>query len=103
MTDKERERLELEEQERKLRAKLHRYMGTLAAVLGVVAAIVALARMETMFGVSPWEALGIGSTGMPWVILILGLGVLFSMGTSRIAIGIEWLVKRIRGEQGQQG
>ena len=77
-----------------LEARVHRTMGMAALVLGLVAAGVALARMRTMFGVSPWAALGMSSSGMLWVLAILGAGVLFSLGTSRIGRSIEWLVDR---------
>ncbi|HEY3365188.1 MAG TPA: hypothetical protein VGK74_09065 [Symbiobacteriaceae bacterium] len=77
-----------------LEARVHRNMGMAALVLGLVAAGVALARMRTMFGVSPWAALGMSSSGMFWVLLILGAGVVFSLGTSRIGRGMEWLAGR---------
>lgn len=87
------------EAERELSARMHKYFGWLSTVLVLVAVVVALSRMRAMFGVSPWEALGIGSTGLPWVLLILGLGVVFSMGTTRLMLFLEWVVKRIKGNR----
>lgn len=86
-------------EERELHARAHKHMGMAAAILGLVAVFVALARMRAIFGVSPWEALRLGASAMPWVLLILGLGVLFSLGASRMMLGLEWLVKRITGRQ----
>jgi hypothetical protein len=86
------EQLELEA-ERKLKSRVHRHMGTTAAVLGIVATVVALARMRSMFGISPWEALGIGAGAMPWVLLILVAIVVLSMGTSRLFLIVNRISK----------
>lgn len=98
MSDKQTERTHQDEEleaERELRVRVHRHMGMTAAVLALVAVVVALSRMKVMFGVSAWEALGIGSTTLPWLLLILGAGVAFSLGTTRLMLGIEWITKRI--------
>jgi hypothetical protein len=91
------EQLELEA-ERKLKSRVHRHMGMTAAVLGIVATFVALARMRSMFGISPWEALGIGAGAMPWVVAILVAIVLLSMGTSRLLLAVNrisrWLTRK---------
>lgn len=87
------------EAERALRARVHRHMGMTAAILAIGAVIVALARMRTMFGVSPWEALGIGTTTLPWLLLILGAGVVFSLGTTRLMFGIEKLLTLLKGKK----
>lgn len=97
--DRRREELEELEAERELKARVHRHMGMTAAVLAIGAVIVALARMKTMFGISAWEALGIGSTTLPWLLLILGAGVVFSMGTTRLMTGIEWVVRKVTGKK----
>lgn len=81
----ERERLRAEQEaereaERELNARMHRYFGVAATVMVVIALVVAMARMKAMFGVSPLQALGLGATGLPWVLLILGAGVAFSFG-----------------------
>lgn len=104
LTDEEKALLaEQLEEERQLRAWMHRMFGVAATVLVLVAIGVAIWRMDAMFGqtfgISTGEALGIGATTIPWVLLILGLGVLFSMGTTRIAMGIEWVFKRIAGKK----
>lgn len=85
--------------EREVSSRVHRHMGMTATVLVLLAVVVALARMRTMFGISPWEALGIGSSALPWILLIIGLGVFFSLGTTRIMFGIERLVGLFRGRK----
>lgn len=93
------------EAERELRAKVHRWLGTLAAVLVVVAIGVALTRMRATTshlvpeGYSPWEALGIGATTIPWVLLIVLLGVIFSMGTTRLMMLLHWIVDKVKGKK----
>ncbi len=92
---------ELEAAERELRARVHRHMGWLATVLVLIAIVVALWRLNTWiqelgWGYSLWEAMGIGATTVPWVLLILGLGVVFSLGTSRLMLGIEKLAELVR-------
>lgn len=100
-TRQERRRQELAEleAERELKARVHRHMGMTAAILAIVAVIVALSRMQAMFGISAWEALGIGSTTLPWLLLILGAGVAFSMGTTRLMTGLEWVVRKLTGKK----
>lgn len=98
----ERQLSELEEElraEKELNARMHRWFGTSAAVLGLVAIIVALSRMRAMFGISPLEALGIGSTTLPWLLLIVAIGVAFSMGTTRLLAGAEWIIKKLTGKK----
>ncbi len=87
------------ERDRQLNARAHRVLGTTATILVVLAILVALARMRTMFQVSPWEALGLGASGMPWVLAIIGLGVVFSLGTTRIMGVVAWVVNRVRGKK----
>lgn len=91
----EQRRLE-DEADRKLRARVHRHMGMSAAVLGVIAAIVGLWWISKVFGVSPWTAVKEAIPLFLIVLVILGLGVVFSLGTSRLAYGIELLVKRYK-------
>jgi uncharacterized membrane protein YidH (DUF202 family) len=87
------------EWEREMRAKVHRHLGWVATLLVVVAIGVALSRMQAMFGVTAWEALKIGVPAFKWVLLIFGLGILFSMGTTRILMGIEWIIGKIVGRK----
>lgn len=87
------------EAEREVSARVHRHMGMTATILVLLAVVVALARMRTMFGISPWEALGIGSSALPWILGIIGLGVFFSLGTTRIMMGIDWVVRLMRGRK----
>lgn len=87
------------ERDRQLNARAHRVLGMTATILVVLAILVALARMRTMFQVSPWEALGLGASGMPWVLAIIGLGVVFSLGTTRIMGAVAWVVNRVRGKK----
>jgi len=93
---------EQKERERKLNARVHRQLGMTATILVVIAAVVALARMRKMFQVSPWEALGLGASGMPWVLLILGLGVAFSLGTTRIMAGAAHIFDWVKGKKAGQ-
>lgn len=93
---------ELNERQRKLNARAHRQLGMTATLLVVLAVVVALARMRTMFAVSPWEALGLGASGMPWILAILALGVVFSLGTSRIMGAVAWVIARVRGKRDGQ-
>ncbi len=81
--------------EKKARAIFHRVLGTLATVLVLVAVVVALWRMQTIFGVSAWQALGIGATAIPWIVGVLLLGVVFSMGTTRAMLLVEAVYKRV--------
>jgi hypothetical protein len=110
VTEEERARraaLEVElQEERELRARVHRHLGMLATILVFVAIGVALYRIPAMFGplfgekgISPWEALGIGATAIPWVLGIFALGVIFSLGTTRLMTGLAWIVNRVRGGQ----
>lgn len=99
LTDAERElqeEREFDEAVKRLNAKVHRHMGMTAAVLGLVAAGVALYLLSSRLGISPWAALADAMPGFFVILVILGLGVLFSLGTSRIAWGVERLVKRIK-------
>jgi len=85
--ERELRQAELEE-ERLLRAKVHRWLGVLATVLVLVAVGVAIGTLDRSLkasglGYSLWESLGFGFSALPWVLLILGLGVVFSLGTTR--------------------
>ncbi len=92
----EQEEREFDEAVKKLNARVHKHMGMTAAVLGLIAAGVALWRLSSVMGVSPLEALG-GAMPLFFIVLvILGIGVLFSLGTSRVAYAIEKLVKRMQ-------
>lgn len=76
------ESLQLERElaaEAAMRAQMHRYMGFTATILVLIAVWVALARMEETFGVSPLSALGEGLQVMPFILLILGGGMLAAM------------------------
>lgn len=76
------ETLQLERElaaEAAMRARMHRYMGLTATILVLIAVWVALARMEETFGVSPLNALGQGLQVMPFILLILGGGMLAAM------------------------
>ncbi len=97
--DRRREEQEELEAERVLKARVHRHMGMTAAVLAVGAVIVALARMKTMFGISAWEALGIGSSTLPWLLGILVAAVVLSMGTTRLMTGVERVVRKLTGKK----
>jgi len=85
----------LELAEKAAKARFHRVTGTLATVLVLVAVVVALWRMQTIFGVSAWEALGIGATTLPWIVGVLLLAVVFSMGTTRAMLVVEAIYKRL--------
>jgi hypothetical protein len=106
MADTERERGPAEQElQRKLQARLHAQLGKLATVLVLIAVGVAIWRLDTSLkesglGYSLWESLGSGASAMPAVLLILGLGVIFSLGTTRIMLLAEKLYHRIRGKTG---
>jgi hypothetical protein len=102
----EERRLQEEQEERafdeavkELNARVHRHMGMTAAVLGLIATGVALWRLSAVMGVSPLEALGGAMPLFTICLVILGLGVVFSLGTSRVAWGIEKLVEWARKKQ----
>lgn len=104
MADDRDSRLEAEEleAERKLRASVHRWMGTIASLLVLAAIGVAFYRItalngENMVEVGAWQALKASGPLFAIVLVILGLGVLFSMGTTRVMLGLEKLVNRIKG------
>lgn len=90
------EEREFDEAVKRMNARVHRHMGMTAAVLGLVAAGVALWLLSSRMGISPWEALGGAMPLFVICLVILGLGVVFSLGTSRIAYGIEKLVERTK-------
>lgn len=86
------------ERQRQLNARVHKHMGMTAAILGLGAAAVALVRLPAAFGISAWEGLRIGATGLPWVLLVLGLGVLFSLGASRLMMLLtRWFERNQEG------
>jgi len=92
------------EAERATRAMVHRLMGMGAALLTVVAVIIAYWRLAATLGGSGLEmsfgqAVGIGLSALPWVILVILVGVLFSLGTTRVMLGLEWVWKKIRGKR----
>ncbi|MFZ5813887.1 MAG: hypothetical protein ACOY93_01110 [Bacillota bacterium] len=92
----EREEREFDEAVRQLNYKVHRHMGMTAAVLGLIAAGVAFWRLSSVMGISPWEALSGAMPLFGLILVILLLGVIFSLGTSRLAWGIEKLIERAK-------
>ena len=98
--DRKLQQAELEE-ERRVRAQVHRWLGTLATVLVVVAIGVAVWTLDRSLkqsglGISLWESLGMGFSALPWVLLIIGLGVVFSLGTTRTMLLLERVVQAVR-------
>jgi hypothetical protein len=105
--DRDLQQAELEA-EKELRAKMHRWLGMLAAVLVVVAIGVAIWRLnatlkQSGLGMSLGESLGIGMSSLPWILLVILLGVLFSLGTTRIMMGLDWLARRVLGKPTARG
>lgn len=95
LTPEERELLKAQlAAEAKLKAAVHRQLGMIATLLVLVAVGVALWRMEAMFGVSAWEALGLGGGAFLWVLVILGLGAVFGFATSWIGLIGNWMAAR---------
>lgn len=101
MAEKERDRQQRQaeeqaerEAERELNARMHRIFGIAATVMVVVALVVAVGRMRAMFGVSAFEALGLGASGLPWVLLILGAGVAISFGPILVGRIIDSIRKK---------
>lgn len=92
----EQEEREFDERVRALNTRVHKHMGMTAAILGIIAAIIGFWLLSSRMGISPWTALKEAGPLFLVVLVILGLGVLFSLGTSRIAYGIELLVKRYK-------
>jgi hypothetical protein len=103
--DLERQALEAElEEERKLRARVHRWFGVAATVLVVLAIVVAVWRLNVTLGQSGL-GLGFGESlggailwGLPWVVGIILVGVLFSMGTTRIMLLLDKFYRKILGD-----
>lgn len=92
----EQEEREFDERVRELNARVHRHMGMTAAILSIIAAIVGFWLLSSRVGISPWTALREAGPLFLIVLVILGLGVVFSLGTSRLAYGIELLIKRYK-------
>jgi hypothetical protein len=84
---------------RAINNKVHRHMGMSAAILGLIAMIVALIRIPAMFGVSVGETFGILGMWVPLLLVIVGLGVLFSLGTTRLMLSGEWLLRKLTGKK----
>jgi FtsH-binding integral membrane protein len=87
------------EEERRVRAQVHRWMGMGAALLTLVAVGVAIYRLnatQAEVGMPVGEAMRVMLSGLPWVLAVIALGVVFSLGTTRLMLGIEKLVKWIR-------
>ncbi|MDB4894084.1 MAG: hypothetical protein JWN15_346 [Firmicutes bacterium] len=104
----ERDRLDAQLQQRlqwekELNARVHKHMGMSAAVLGLVATIVALIRIPAMFGVSVGQTFGILGMWIPVVFVILAVGALASVGTTRLLQGVEWVVNLFRGNKKEIG
>ncbi|HWI53040.1 MAG TPA: hypothetical protein VNT01_12950 [Symbiobacteriaceae bacterium] len=94
------------EAERRMRAQVHRWMGMSAALLTIVAVGVAIYRLNVSLaqngaelGISMGESMKDMFAALPWVLLIIAVGVVFSMGTSRIMVGLERLWNLIRGKK----
>ena len=85
--------------EKELNARVHKHMGMSAAILGLVATVVALIRIPKMFGVSVGETFGILGMWIPLVFVILAVGALASLGTTRLLIGVDWVVNLFRGNK----
>ncbi|HLO02288.1 MAG TPA: hypothetical protein VK191_04165 [Symbiobacteriaceae bacterium] len=101
LTPEERDILEAQlAAEAKLKAAVHRQLGMIATLLVFVAIGVALWRMQTMFGVSAWYALSLGSGAFSWVLLILGVGAVFGFSFSWIGLVADWnAARRLRKQQ----
>lgn len=91
------------EAERALKAKVHRHLGMTAAVLGILAAGLGLRWISVNFNISPWAALGEAMPLLLIVLVILGIGILGSLGISRLALGIERLAKRKERDPARTG
>lgn len=94
------------EAERRMRALVHRWMGMSAALLTFVAVGVAIYRLNVTLaqsgaevGISLGESMRIMVLALPWVLLLIGLGVVLSMGTSRIMVGLEKVWNLFRGKK----
>ncbi|HWI66506.1 MAG TPA: hypothetical protein VNT75_32150 [Symbiobacteriaceae bacterium] len=90
------------EEERRLKASVHRWLGVLATVLVVVAIGVALYQLsgaQTVWGMTFGEMMRITLGGWTWVAALLVVGLVFSLGTTRIMLGLEKLVNLIRGKK----
>lgn len=75
-------------------------------MLTVVAIVVAvwrlnasLAQNQEAVGISLGQSLGIMAGALPWVLLVILLGVLFSLGTTRIFLGVEKLYRFVTGKK----
>lgn|GEM_PF-3343554 len=97
----EQEEREFDEAVKRMNARVHKHMGMTAAVLGLIAAGVALWRLSAVLGVSPLEALGGAMPLFLLCLIILAIGALFSFGTSRVAFAVERLVKRLQKKAGE--
>jgi FtsH-binding integral membrane protein len=87
------------EEERRVRAQVHRWMGMAATILTVVAVGVAIYRLnatQAEVGMPVGEAMRLMLSGLPWVLAIIALGVLFSLGTTRLMMGLERVVRWVR-------
>lgn len=94
------------EEERQMRAKVHRWMGMAATLLTLVAVGVAIYRLNVTLsqnqaevGITLGESMKIMFSALPWVLLVIALGVLFSMGTTRIMLGLEKVVGWMKGKK----
>lgn len=103
MTEDREQELAEQEAERAMRAKVHRWLGMLATLLVVVAVGVAIWRLDASLEESGL-GLGLGESlvdslrwGLPWVAGVILVGVLFSLGTTRIMLGLEKLWGLVRG------
>lgn len=102
MSDEQKLTREEQEEERRVKASVHRWMGVSATLLTVVAIIVAIYRLgatQTEVGLPLGEMMKIMFGALPWVLAVIAVGVLFSMGTTRIMLGLEKLVNLIRGKK----
>lgn len=106
MSDGRRLTREEQEEERRQRAAVHRWMGISALVLTLVAVVVAIWRLNVSLaesgaelGISLGDSMRDMFAALPWVLLVVAVGVVFSLGTTRIMQGAEKLVRLIRGKK----
>lgn len=92
------------EEERKMRAKVHRWMGMSAALLTLVAIAVAVWRLnvsleQSGLGISLGDSMRDMLGASFWVLVVVAVGVGFSLGTTRLMLGLEKLVRLVRGKR----
>ncbi|HYF91931.1 MAG TPA: hypothetical protein VD969_06770 [Symbiobacteriaceae bacterium] len=95
-----------EEEERQHRAAVHRWLGVAALVLTVVAVVVAVWRLNVSLaehgaelGITLGDSMRDMLGALVWVLVLVAIGVLLSLGTTRIMPGVEKLVRLVRGKK----